>query len=295
MTVFEDAFNISLEKNANGTFPEGKMASAHRPIMGSKGISWWAEYYVQEDHVFISIHASGGCTNFDGRIQCGQHNFELYGEFQTDYVSVIFGFLHGGENCVITCSGKFSDFDSNICFKPTATPLYEFVNSTDHCPYDMMFKVGDSGIEAHRALLAIVSPVFAAMFNANTKEADTGVVQLEDCSLETVQNVLELCYGCDGVERTAKELVDMLKFVDKYGITVLVDKLEACLPSHITVEGFAPVAEYAWIYEKPFLQAQCARFFIDNHAQLAESQEFHALPAPLLICMMGLVITYILA
>ena len=45
-------------------------------------------------------------------------------------------------------------------------------------PTDIILKMPDGKINAHKLMLAILSPVFERMFHGNFKEADSGVVNL---------------------------------------------------------------------------------------------------------------------
>ena len=50
---------------------------------------------------------------------------------------------------------------------------------------DVEFLVGEDSFVAHRSLLSVRSPVFAAMFSSGMKELETGQVHIEDVDLET--------------------------------------------------------------------------------------------------------------
>jgi len=59
---------------------------------------------------------------------------------------------------------------------------------------DVEVVCGTQRFQAHRAVLAAASPVFAAMLDANMKEANEQVIRLQDADERAVQHTLEYIY-----------------------------------------------------------------------------------------------------
>ena len=53
---------------------------------------------------------------------------------------------------------------------------------------------GDQRVSAHKCILAAKSPVFAAMFQSDMREARDGEVRILDLSVETCQSLLRFIY-----------------------------------------------------------------------------------------------------
>jgi len=91
---------------------------------------------------------------------------------------------------------------------------------------DVEFLVGQEVFGAHRSLLSARSPVFAAMFASEMKEAKTGQVRIDDVDPATFQQFLKFLYAgmfeCSSMNR------DLFKVADKYGVETL---MELCRPA----------------------------------------------------------------
>jgi speckle-type POZ protein len=95
---------------------------------------------------------------------------------------------------------------------------------------DLTFNVRGRQFGAHKNILAIRSPVFAAMFLHPTKEMQTGEVEVEDIDPDVFQEVL--CYLYTGLTRsTAMDVMapELLVAADKY----LLDQLKIRCETHL--------------------------------------------------------------
>jgi speckle-type POZ protein len=95
---------------------------------------------------------------------------------------------------------------------------------------DVTFIIRGQTFSAHKAILAMRSPVFAAMFLHPTKEMQSGKVEVEDIDPDVFQEVLRYLYS--GLTRsTAMEVMatGLLVAADKY----LLDELKTRCETHL--------------------------------------------------------------
>ena len=60
---------------------------------------------------------------------------------------------------------------------------------------DVTFSIGDKELKAHKLILSIHSPVFAAMFKHDTKEAKENRVEIIDIHFDVFQELLKFIYS----------------------------------------------------------------------------------------------------
>ncbi|KAJ8679107.1 hypothetical protein QAD02_014894 [Eretmocerus hayati] len=85
---------------------------------------------------------------------------------------------------------------------------------------DVILSMNEEELHAHKSILAIKSPVFAAMFTHNMKENQQGLVKIEDVTSETMRELLRFIYvgKINNLENIA---MDLCAAADKYSIEKL--------------------------------------------------------------------------
>ena len=77
--------------------------------------------------------------------------------------------------------------------KEAFSRLIDMRESSKLC--DMVVKVGDLTINAHKVILAVCSPYFNAMFSGDMMESQQGVVHIKDFNPQAVESLIEFCYN----------------------------------------------------------------------------------------------------
>uniref|UniRef100_A0A7E4W7B0 BTB domain-containing protein n=1 Tax=Panagrellus redivivus TaxID=6233 RepID=A0A7E4W7B0_PANRE len=126
---------------------------------------------------------------------------------------------------------------------------------------DLKIVVGDLYIHAHKAFVSLISPVFAAMFTHNTKEAQTGAVNITDFDYGTVKTAINMLYGHPFEPHSIQEVIAVTRFAEKYMIKTAVERLETWLTGNITIDNFDAIVEYAWNHSSDKLKHLCANFY----------------------------------
>uniref|UniRef100_A0A7E4V4H1 BTB domain-containing protein n=1 Tax=Panagrellus redivivus TaxID=6233 RepID=A0A7E4V4H1_PANRE len=159
---------------------------------------------------------------------------------------------------------------------PTAIELTS--DSHQETVFDVAIVVGEDKFQAHRGFLAMMSPVFRAMFTHDTKEAQTGVVDITDFDFATVTNTLNFCYGKDTGPKTEAEVWQMLCFADKYDLQTVIKRCDEALGTHITTKNFISIVQYAWKSNREALKTHCVEFFRRKFTHLTLTSGFALLP-----------------
>uniref|UniRef100_A0A7E4VP78 BTB domain-containing protein n=1 Tax=Panagrellus redivivus TaxID=6233 RepID=A0A7E4VP78_PANRE len=163
----------------------------------------------------------------------------------------------------------------------TTAPLVvqSFIAASEHNAIDVELLIGARRIHAHRGFLSLISPVFHAMFTHDTKEAQSGVVFIEDFQFEAVEDAMNFCYGHVLENKNASEIIEALKFVEKYDIKAAVTALENWLLANLKADNVCQIAKYAWDHVSEKLQEKCGEFYQKNVGTLALAPEFVTLDA----------------
>ena len=84
---------------------------------------------------------------------------------------------------------------------------------------DVIFKVQNTNIAAHKSILTARSPVFAAMFQHRMKEKESGEVDIADVTPAVFNKLLQFIYTADcPLEDSTEGLLELLMAADKYDI-----------------------------------------------------------------------------
>uniref|UniRef100_A0A914PLA0 BTB domain-containing protein n=1 Tax=Panagrolaimus davidi TaxID=227884 RepID=A0A914PLA0_9BILA len=98
-------------------------------------------------------------------------------------------------------------------------------------------------LQVHKNVLAAVSPVFNAMFKPHTKEAIESKVVIPDFSYDIVEKALKDCYHHNILtDLSTDESSLLLKFADKYNITILKDNIEEYLADKLSVSNLCEIS-----------------------------------------------------
>ena len=91
---------------------------------------------------------------------------------------------------------------------------------------DVVFKVQNTNIAAHKLILTARSPVFAAMFQHRMKEKESGEVDIADVTPAVFNKLLQFIYTADCPLEDSEEILELLMAADKYDIPDLKERCE---------------------------------------------------------------------
>ncbi|XP_049943303.1 speckle-type POZ protein-like [Schistocerca serialis cubense] len=132
---------------------------------------------------------------------------------------------------------------------------------------DFGLHAGGTVLKAHRALLSMRSPYFAAMLQPHTKEAREGFVKVWDVNSEVLKQVLLYVYT--GVAPALRDMPwDLLIAADKYQLQHLKRQCEAHIASCLSVDNAAETAANASLFSCDILWDRAVLFIKRNLYQV---------------------------
>ena len=101
---------------------------------------------------------------------------------------------------------------------PYKLTLIQISRSSFSLPTDVILKLAGGNIEAHRSILAAVSPVFEKMFYGNLKEGKSMTVDLPKDSSEILSHVIDFVYHGSCELKNLDNIFQILEAFDRYQI-----------------------------------------------------------------------------
>lgn len=136
---------------------------------------------------------------------------------------------------------------------------------------DVTLQVKDKTFKAHKAVLMARSSIFSAMFEHETKENATGLVNIPDCDPETFHEFLEYVY-CGKLENVSfPSVLHLYTVSDKYDFQELksfcIQYLERCL----TKENVCDILVLAENHDEAKLLSLARGLFFRNVAEIVNT------------------------
>uniref|UniRef100_A0A8D8ACS8 Speckle-type POZ protein-like A n=2 Tax=Culex pipiens TaxID=7175 RepID=A0A8D8ACS8_CULPI len=129
---------------------------------------------------------------------------------------------------------------------------------------DLTVVIGKREFSAHRAILAVRSPVFAAMFkHTEMAESQQKRVVIHDIEPHVFEEVLRFIYT-DTVQGLDKLAHELLAAADKYALDRLRNMCEECLGKNLSVETVTKTLHLADLYHAKQLHQLAVQFIAKN-------------------------------
>ncbi|TPP56080.1 Speckle-type POZ protein [Fasciola gigantica] len=130
--------------------------------------------------------------------------------------------------------------------------------------------------EAHKAILAARSPVFAAMFEHGMEESRANRVEITDMEPDTLAEVLRYIYTGQviGLDKLAH---DLLAAADKYQLERLKTMCEEALVESLTVENACDILGLADTHNAEQLKAHTLEFIMLHAHDVCETEGYEQL------------------
>ena len=117
--------------------------------------------------------------------------------------------------------------------------------------------------EIYRKLISAQSEVLYAMFQSEMIEQQSGVVKVEDISLETFQELLRYIYT-EQIPKLDKLAHELLAAAEKYQIADLKGRCELQLASMTSVKNAVDMLQLADLYNADVLMKEALSFINDK-------------------------------
>ncbi|XP_043479767.1 speckle-type POZ protein-like [Leptopilina heterotoma] len=138
---------------------------------------------------------------------------------------------------------------------------------------DVTFKVEDKEFTANKTILAIRSPVFAAMFNSKMSEELTSIVQIKDIKPEIFQQMLNFVYNVE-VEDLDKVALELFYAAEKYQLEELKTNCINSLCKNLSEKTVFDTLEMADLYSLSDLKSECLKLLFTKWDVISETKEF---------------------
>nr|XP_019526175.1 speckle-type POZ protein-like [Aedes albopictus]XP_029729186.1 speckle-type POZ protein-like [Aedes albopictus] len=155
----------------------------------------------------------------------------------------------------------------------SALPNSQLKMLTDEKFTDVTIIVGEQQIKAHKAMLAIHSPVFDAMLSAGMQESRQNVIKIDDFDYEVVQEMLTYIYS-DTAPNMHKLADRLLIAADKYELERLKALCERTLCIKVSVDTAVKYQALAKICNAVQLQRTVAEFIANNIAAVQKTDDW---------------------
>lgn len=168
---------------------------------------------------------------------------------------------------------KTTDLNNSINFK-----TYLFNDALS----DVVFKIDDTELPAHKIMLASASPVFEKMFSHQMKENITNVVVVEETDPDIFKEMLSFIYTgeVDNLETMACGLYEL---ANRYDISNLKLLCEEFLEGSLSSNNVIPILELADCHNSMNLKKKCIEYMDDNFEKIGKTEAFKNMRKQLLL------------
>ncbi|KAH9363622.1 hypothetical protein HPB48_004143 [Haemaphysalis longicornis] len=249
-----DDFKWSLEMYPNG---RNVLSKDYVSLFLRLAESKHNETYAKSSVSIVNVHGKAVNTRSSGRRRDPFHVGQTWGwpEFvsKTALVKPKSKFLRDG-SLTILCRISVSEGApgsvwgrSTACMVnvPTCHLSEDFNRLFESEQFgDVVFKLGDCELRAHKAILVARSPVFASMFEHEMVESIQSRVDVTDIDHEVFREMLRFIYTGEALQ-IDNFTMELLVAADKYALERLKAMCEKALCSHLSEENAAELFAFA--------------------------------------------------
>lgn len=117
---------------------------------------------------------------------------------------------------------------------------------------DAMIRCNGKEIPINKKTMAIISPVFKAMFEHELEEKQNGFVKIEDCDEKTVERAIMFIKNGDDEfinKLSYDDVKELFVFADKYDIELLKEVCVNGFKSRLTLKNSKDALEFAELFK----------------------------------------------
>lgn len=139
-------------------------------------------------------------------------------------------------------------------YKPISTLIKEKWIKTfeEQQVTDAVIRCNGKEIPIHKKTMAIISPVFKAMFEHELEEKQNGFVKIEDCDEKTVERAIMFIKNGDDEfinKLSYDDVKELFVFADKYDIELLKEVCVNGFKSRLTLKNSKDALEFAELFK----------------------------------------------
>ncbi|KAL7298243.1 hypothetical protein TKK_0009229 [Trichogramma kaykai] len=141
----------------------------------------------------------------------------------------------------------------------------------------------ENHIPAHRAILAVSSPVFKAMFTHDMLEKKCNSVTITDIPYNILVEMLRYIYTGDIVSTKTDVVLEILAVADKYQIENLKIKCGKILNANLSPENSIQILLAAQKYNAEQLESKIQNFLKLNSKSTIDPKNLNKMTKPVLV------------
>ncbi|XP_017569285.1 kelch-like protein 28 [Pygocentrus nattereri] len=146
----------------------------------------------------------------------------------------------------------------------------------DHELCDIVLRVGDVKIHAHKVVLASISPYFKAMFTGNLSEKETSEVEFQCIDEAALQAIVEYAYT--GTVFISQETVEsLLPAANLLQVKLVLKECCSFLESQLDAGNCIGISRFAEMYGCHDLCLAATKFICQNFEEVCQTEEFFEL------------------
>uniref|UniRef100_A0A7E4WBQ6 BTB domain-containing protein n=1 Tax=Panagrellus redivivus TaxID=6233 RepID=A0A7E4WBQ6_PANRE len=230
-TPIKDVISFNLfEKDLTEKRVGDGIKTTERKIPFTDDLKWWIEYFpagsYQEYQRHVSVYIR---VNKNVSVKATSIGVEGSSIQRLNSIGFFFRYrdlekfashedlqpLFKNGQVTIKCSVEF------LISIPVITLRAHIFESLNDGSADFELVIGSDHVKVHKNFLALLSPVFNAMFSHDTAEVRTGKDVITDFDFETVKAAIDFCYGKGFLDFSTQTIIEMLRFADKYDIKAI--------------------------------------------------------------------------
>uniref|UniRef100_A0A671T3T3 Kelch-like protein 28 n=1 Tax=Sinocyclocheilus anshuiensis TaxID=1608454 RepID=A0A671T3T3_9TELE len=143
----------------------------------------------------------------------------------------------------------------------------------DHELCDIVLRVGDAKIHAHKVVLASISPYFKAMFTGNLSEKETSEVEFQCVDEAALKAIVEYAYT--GTVFISQETVEtLLPAANLLQVKLVLKECCSFLESQLDAGNCIGISRFAETYGCHELCLSASKFICQHFEEVCQTEEF---------------------
>lgn len=142
--------------------------------------------------------------------------------------------------------------------------------------HDLILKIGDKELLAHRAILSCRSHVFESMLNHDMKEKNSGIIEVPDCDPEAMKLFLSYIYTGKVETLDQRHMLALYYIADKYDAQGLKKICHNFIKKSISLTNICQVIQLAVNHSDSNLLEYATEYFIENALDITTTVEWQS-------------------
>lgn len=144
----------------------------------------------------------------------------------------------------------------------------------DGLDHNLILKVGDKELRAHRDILRIRSRVFESMLTHDMMENNSGVIDIPDCDPQAMEQFLTYVYSGKVDTLDQSNMLGLYYIADKYESERLKEECCNFIKKSLTPTNFCNVIQLALNHSDSSLLDYATEYFLSNVLDILHTVEW---------------------